>query len=97
MKKSNEELRDWNSFKAEALKDPETMEEYEKLEPEFQIVREIIRFRKDHNLTQKELADMLDTKQSNISRFESGDYNPSLRLLKKIAERLGKKLVICFE
>ena len=97
MKKTNEKLTEWKSFKAEALKEPQTRDEYEKLEPEFQIIREIIRFRKDHNLTQKELAEMLDTKQSNISRFESGDYNPSLRLLKKIAEKLGKKLVICFE
>ncbi len=97
MKKQPEELRDWKSFKEEALKDPETNEEFEILEPEFQIVREIIRFRKENNLTQKELAEMLDTKQSNISRFESGDYNPSLKLLKKLAEKIGKKLVVCFE
>jgi DNA-binding XRE family transcriptional regulator len=97
VKKNKEKLNSWESIKSELLQDDETKKEYEELEPEFQIIREIIKFRKEHNLTQKELAEMLETKQSNISRFESGNYNPSLKLLKKIAEKLGKKLVICFE
>jgi DNA-binding XRE family transcriptional regulator len=97
VKKNKEKLNSWEDIKTGLLKDEETKKEYEKLEPEFQIIREIIRFRKENNLTQKELAEILETKQSNISRFESGNYNPSLKLLKKIAEKLGKKLVICFE
>jgi DNA-binding XRE family transcriptional regulator len=97
VKKNKEKLNSWEDIKTGLLKDEETKKEYEKLGPEFQIIREIIRFRKENNLTQKELAEMLETKQSNISRFESGNYNPSLKLLKKIAEKLGKKLVICFE
>lgn len=92
-----ETLGSWKSFKTQLLKDPEVKEEYEKLEPEFEIIKEIIKFRLENNITQKELAEMVGTKQSNISRFESGSYNPSLKFLKKLADGLGKKLVICLE
>ncbi|MDL2290492.1 helix-turn-helix transcriptional regulator [Desulfovibrio sp. OttesenSCG-928-F20] len=42
------------------------------------------------------MADRLGIKQSNISRLESGNYNPSLDFLKKIASGLGKELHIEF-
>jgi transcriptional regulator with XRE-family HTH domain len=32
--------------------------------------------------------------QSNISRLESGSYNPSVQFLMKIAKAMGKELVI---
>jgi len=50
--------------------------------------------RKEKNLTQKGLAELIGTKQSNISRLESGNYNPSLELLTKIAQVMGKKLEV---
>ena len=37
------------------------------------------------------------TAQANISRFESGNYNPSLAFLQKMAESLGKTLRISLE
>jgi len=64
------------------------------LEPEFEMVRQIIRARIDQNLSQAELARRVGTRQSNISRLESGDYNPSLQFLKKIAGGLDKQLYI---
>ena len=39
----------------EQLKDEEFRKEYESLEAEFQIIKEIIEARKDKNITQKEL------------------------------------------
>ena len=36
------------------------------------------------------------TKHSAISRLESGDYNPSVRLLEKVAKALGLKLIVSF-
>ena len=50
--------------------------------------------RDENSLTQAELAERADTKQSNISRFESGNYNPSVDFLQKIAGALDKKLDI---
>lgn len=45
-------------------------------------------------MSQEDLAKRIGTRQENISRLESGSYNPSLRFLKKVAEGLGKKLHI---
>jgi transcriptional regulator with XRE-family HTH domain len=48
------------------------------------------------NLTQEALAERIGTRQCNISRLESGAYNPSLEFLKKVARGLNKKLRISF-
>ena len=50
--------------------------------------------RKELNLTQQSLADKAGTQKSNISRMESGKYNPSLDFLVKVADCMGKKLDI---
>ena len=76
--------------------DPELYKEYKALEPEYEIIKQIIQARSELNLTQKELAEKIGIKQSNISRLESGNYNPSLDFLKKIAQGLGKELHIEF-
>ena len=46
------------------------------------------------NMTQESLAQLVGTKKSNISRMESGKYNPSLDFLVKVAESLGKRVDI---
>jgi transcriptional regulator with XRE-family HTH domain len=61
---------------------------------EYEIIRQVIQTRIDKNITQKELAERIGIKQSNISRFESGNYNPTLEFLKKIASGLGKEIHI---
>ncbi len=58
------------------------------------IARELRDTRNSLNLTQSALADIAGTKKSNISRMESGKYNPSLDFLVKIADSMGKKLEI---
>jgi transcriptional regulator with XRE-family HTH domain len=59
----------------------------EKLENE--VAKQIISLRKALGLSQKELADKLNTKQSAISRIEKGEQNISIGLLEKIADALG--------
>ena len=49
------------------------------------------------NLTQQNLAERCGTKKSNISRMESGRYNPSLDFLVKVADSLGKEVSIKVE
>ncbi len=51
---------------------------------------------RNKKMTQAELAKRANTKQSNISRFESGNYNPSVEFLRKIAGALDKRLEIKF-
>ncbi len=76
------------------MKDPEFKAEYERLKPRYEIISEIIKARAEQNMTQEELAFRTGTQKSNISRLESGSYNPSLDLLFKIANGLGKEIHI---
>lgn len=50
--------------------------------------------RQSLGITQEILAERVGTKKSNISRLESGRYNPSLEFLVKVAEGLGKKVQV---
>jgi transcriptional regulator with XRE-family HTH domain len=87
---------EWKEFKKELLKDPEFKKEYEKLEPEYKIIRQILSLRRKKNLTQEQLAELTGAKQSSIARIESGRHNTSLGLLEKIAEALDAELDIRF-
>ena len=40
---------------------------------------------------------MTGIQQSNISRLESGNYNPTINFLKRIAKALGKELYVEFK
>lgn len=89
-------MSDLNKFFNEQMKDEEFRKEYDDLTPKYEIIKEIIKERNAQNLTQQEFANKLGIKQSNISRLESGNYNPSMDFLQKIARALGKELHIEF-
>lgn len=80
--------------KKELMSDQEFREEYEKLKPRYAVISQIIDARKERNMTQEELAKKVGTQKSNISRLESGNYNPSLDFLIKVVHCLGKELEI---
>jgi DNA-binding XRE family transcriptional regulator len=67
----------WSKAKSIILENKEVQKEYELMDTEYRIVEEIIMTRREKNLTQKDLAELIGTKQPNISRLESGNYNPS--------------------
>ena len=83
----------FEEMKTDMLKDEEFKIEYEKLKPRYEAIEQIIRARKEQNITQAELAKRVGTQKSNISRLESGNYNPSLDFLAKIAESDRKSVV----
>ncbi len=56
------------------------------------VVRQLKEIRKGQGMTQEQLAELVGTKKSNISRLESGRYNPSLDFLVKVADGLGKRI-----
>ena len=91
--KNKKELT-FNDLKKELLADPEVNLAYKELGPEYDIIRQVIKARVEQNLTQAQLAKKIGTRQSNISRLEHGNYNPSLSFLKKLALGLGKELQI---
>ena len=90
-------MTDWKTLKKELLKDPKVRAEYDKLQPKFTAVSALIEARIKKGLTQEALAREIKTKQSAIARIESGNANPSIGFLQKLAEALGKKLVIQFK
>ena len=76
-------------FKARMLADPEVKHEYEALEAEFAIAKELIRARMRAGLSQAELAERMGTSQSAIARLESGQSLPSTKTLLRYARATG--------
>lgn len=62
--------------------------------PRAEVVRQLKEVRKAEGMTQEHLAELIGTKKSNISRLESGRYNPSLDFLVKVADGLGKQISV---
>ncbi len=89
-------MTDFNELLSEQLKDEEFRKEYEALEPEFTIMQAMIDARIAAGLTQKELSLRSGIAQSDISKLENGNANPSLRTLQRLATAMGKKLRIEF-
>ena len=76
-------MRTWKEVKMDMLKDSALAEEVEHLKPEYELISQIIQIRIEQNITQEELAKRTGIKQSNLSRLESGRYNPSMQFLKR--------------
>lgn len=85
-----------DDLKKEHLSNPLVKEEYDALEPEFQLVRAILEARKEKKLTQQQLADKTGIDRADISKLENGNANPSLKLLKRLADGLGMRVKIEF-
>lgn len=83
-------------YKKEKMQNAEFKQAYEELGPEYEIIKAIVDARASLQLTQKQLAERTGIQQSHISRMERGNYNPSLKFLKRIAAGLGKELHIEF-
>lgn len=84
-------------FKKQLLKSRSARLEYEKLQPEMAVIRAMIEARIKKNITQKKLAVRLKTKQSVISRLETGRGNPTVSFLQKLAGALNTRLEINFK
>lgn len=80
----------------EQLKDPEFKSEWDALQPEQAVIQAIIDARKQTGMTQKQLADKTGIAQSDISKFETGGGNPSLKTLQRLAAGMGMVLHVEF-
>lgn len=76
--------------------DPELKKEYDALAPEYDIIQALIDARKTQNITQRELSEKTGITQADISRIENGTRNPSLSMMKRLAEGLGMVLKLEF-
>ena len=78
----------------EMLKDKNFKKEYDALAPRYEIVSKAIEMRLKNKMTQEDVARKIGTTKSNISRFESGNYNPTIDFLIKLSDALGKHLKV---
>ncbi len=89
----------FDTFKQTALKDPAVKAEYDALSTTFEMKRQMIALRKKTGVTQEQMADLLGTRKSNISRLESlhSNISPRLVTIEDYARVLGYAVKIEFE
>ncbi len=87
-------MRTLEDLKQELMENPEFVREYEALEPEYKIARQLIALRLARGLTQADLAARAGTQQVSVSRVETGATVPTLPLLKKLAQAMDAHLEI---
>lgn len=78
------------------MKNPEFKKEWGKSEPHYQLMSAIIKARVEKKLSQQQLAKKAKTTQAVISRIQNATVSPTLDLVQRIAEAMGKKLEIRF-
>ena len=89
-------MSEFQEFLNEQLQDDEFRKEWEDIQPEMDVIRAMIDARISQNLTQKELAERTGINQADISKLENGTRNPSLKLLKRLADGMGMTLKLEF-
>ena len=89
-------MRTFDDMLSKQLKYDEFRKEYEAIQPEMDVIRAIVDARTSQNMTQKELAERTGINQADISKLENGTRNPSVNLLKRLADGMGMALKIEF-
>lgn len=85
-------------FKAKMLKAPEVRSEYERLQPEMDLLDILLGARAQAGLTQAEVAARMGTKAPAVARLEgalaTGKHSPSIATIRKYLAACGKKLLV---
>lgn len=80
------------------MEDPEVKAEYDALEPEFELLDELLKARDAAGLTQEDVAKRMGTSRPTVARIEAGGgskrHSPSVATLRKYAEAVGCKLQV---
>lgn len=88
----------FNDFKRKAFQKPGVRREYDVLAATYRLKKQLIEIRIKAGLTQEELAEILHTKKSNISRLESvnSKISPKLSTIQEYAKAVGYDIEINF-
>jgi transcriptional regulator with XRE-family HTH domain len=93
MKKTN-----FDRYLEEQLKDPDFAQRFKAAGEAWDIALQITRLREEAGVSQKELAERLDTTQQQISRLESPAYEShSLSMLRRVAAALDARVRVVIE
>ena len=82
----------WKEHKKQLMKNAKFRYEYEALEPEYKLMAAMIRQRLKKEPTQKQAADLLNTKQEIITHMGRGESRPSLSTIKKVTDALDAEI-----
>ncbi len=89
-------MTNYKDYLNEQLQNEDFKKEWDALDPEFAIIQAMLDARKSAGMTQKELAEKTGIAQGDISRLETGNANPSLKTLQRLAEGMGMRLKLEF-
>jgi len=88
-------MSDFEKYLSKQFENSDFKKEWDSLEPEYNMIQALIEARKRSNLTQKQLAERTGINQADISKIETGNANPTLQVLKRLAE--GMDMVLRLE
>ncbi len=88
------ELKTNDEILQEELQDPEFRAEWERTALARAVALAIVRYRGDHGLSQRDLAERLGMKQPQVARLELGEVNPSMETLMRVSAQLGIEFTI---
>ncbi len=89
-------MSDFRNYLNEQMKNPEFKAEWEAMALEYQAIRAILDARQKANLSQQQLAELTGMSPEDINRLETGNANPSLRTLQRVAAGLNMALKLEF-
>lgn len=87
----------WREVRDRFLADPEVHAAYEELAPRFAVVRQLIALREQRGWSQRELADRAGMKQPQLARLETGQVEPKLDTLQRLAKAMGCEVHVSFQ
>jgi|GEM_PF-420736 len=87
----------WEDLEKELLEIPGFREAFNRDYPYEDVALEIAGLRGQRDMTQIEFGRLVGVPQSTVARLESGQQNPSVGMLKRIATATGTELVIEFK
>lgn len=90
-------MKTLKEFTKSLFEDPQVKAEYDKIKPEYDLIRLLIQKRLKKGMTQSDIAKKLGTKQASVSRLESGGYGVSLERYSEYAAAVGGKLKITLD
>ena len=87
-----------SELKTKALSNPETSAEFNKMQPEFALLRQMLKARNTVGLSQAEVAERMGTQAPSVARLESslgnGKHSPSLATLRRYAHAVGHEIQV---
>ena len=78
----------------EQLADPSFRAEWQRLAPAREFAATLLRYRAEHKLSQRDLAQKLGVSQPRVVKLESGEHNPEVDTIINAVRRLGIEFVL---